>query len=529
MKRLSAAVFVVLLVLSIGDLVPMGSAHTSLTRSGGTTPGPTLITPPPVNVCALLGKPTMTSTSPAANTITVGSTNISATFTTNMNAATSNSFVVIGNQTGQRSGLYSGAGSATLTLDPGIDLRRGEQVEFTLAAAVSSTTNKPLCVPRVVRFRAATANTGANNGTFFPSVNYNPNGLGPRSVTSGDFNGDGNLDLAVANQDINKVTFMYGQGGGTFTCVQGFGTCFFPSWVTGSQPVWITTGDFNNDGKLDVATSNRSTDNVSVLLNTGNSPTGYAYFNTSSFAASFSPDFIAAGDLNADGKTDLVTSSYAAKKLAVLINGGNGTFGAPSLYGTGESPQIALGDFNGDGRLDVAATDPDTDKILVWVGKGDGSLTAKGGFAADTNVWAIATADVNNDAKLDLVTANHGVAPKNVSVYLGDGNGTFTLLSHLAIGGFQTSDAIDLLDLNGDGALDVVVADRSKQIAVLLGNGTGSFGPGAVFATSANQAQPFSITSGDFNSDGDIDLATANYPENNSGVAGSISVLSNQP
>jgi FG-GAP-like repeat len=496
---------------------------------GPSVPSPNPTVAPNLDPCVLQGRPRFASASPAANTIASPAVNIGAGFTSTMTSANAANFVVRGMQTGWRPGLFGGGGTNALSLDPTADFRAGEHIEVTLTKGLMSTGGKPLCAARVFRIRAATSNTGPANGTFAPPTNLFPNGFGYRSIVSGDFNADSKLDLAVANQDINKVTFLYGKGDGTFVCILGFGSCFYPSYTVGSQPNSIVADDFNNDGRLDLATTNGSTNDVSVLLNTGNADLGYALYNHTTFASSAAPSFITTGDLNADGKADIVTSSYGAKRIAVLLNDGSGTFGAPTLYVTGESPSLVLADFTNDGALDLVATDPDTDQFLVRRGKGDGTFLGSAGITAGSNVWGITSADINNDGKLDIVTTNHQVGPKNVSVLFGNGNLTFGPPTYLAVSGFDLSDTVVVADLNGDAQLDMAVVDRSNAIAVLINTGGGTFGAAATFATGSAQTDPFSLTVGDFNADGDLDLATANYPEYQSGVAGSVSVLTNQP
>ena len=285
--------------------------------------------------------------------------------------------------------------------------------------------------------------------TFDAAVNYGV-GTSPRSVTTGDFNNDGNIDLAVANYNSSNVSILLGNGNGTFQAAVNYGT--------GANPRSVTTGDFNNDGNIDLAIANSNfAGNVSVLLGNGDG-TFQAAVN---YGAGTLPYSITAGDFNNDGNTDLAVANNFGGIVSILLGNGDGTFQAAVNYGAGLFPySITTGDFNNDGNADLAVDNNGGSNVSVLLGNGNGTFQAAVNFGAGTAPYSVITGDFNNDGNTDLAVANNG--GNDVSVLLGNGNGTF-------------------------------------QAALNYGAGTG----------------PYSVITGDFDNDGDTDLAVANNGSNN--------------
>ncbi len=148
-------------------------------------------------------------------------------------------------------------------------------------------------------------------------------GIGPRSVAIGDLNGDGKLDLAVANDSTNTVSVLLGDGDGTFKTKRDYDT--------GSDPSSIAIGDLNGDGKPDLAVANEGSATVSVLLGNGDGTFGAK----TDYDTGIAPYSVAIGDLNGDGKPDLGVANEGSATVSVLLGNGNGTFGAKTDYGTG--------------------------------------------------------------------------------------------------------------------------------------------------------------------------------------------------
>jgi hypothetical protein len=271
----------------------------------------------------------------------------------------------------------------------------------------------------------------------------------------------------------------------------------------GAEPKSVVSADFNNDGKTDLATANRSAGTLSILLGQGNGNFSAAA-NVAVGGETFS---LAVGDFNNDAKSDLVVAKISNGSVSLLLGDGAGGFGTPSNFSFGENPaSIAVGDFNGDGKADIAVADAGFNQggVYVLLGTGTGSFGAATKFTAGLRPRAVATGDFNSDGKIDLAVANVGANFNKVSVLLGAGNGTFGAPTHFAAGSSPIDVAVS--DLNNDGKSDLAVVNTdSNNVSILLGNGSGSFGPATNFA--AGTSFPLSVTVGDFNVDGKKDLA----------------------
>ena len=349
--------------------------------------------------------------------------------------------------------------------------------------------------------------------SFAPAANFAA-GNGPQLMAVGDFNGDGKRDLAVPNVNADSVTILLGNGSGSFTSGG--------SYTVGHQPTSAAAGDFNGDGKLDLAVVNFTsfgTGDMSILIGTGmgtfGAPTSYRViaFNNS----------VTVSDLNNDGKLDIVAGTYSENlgNVKVLLGDGTGNFGAIADFGgNGDGYSAVVGDFNSDGKRDVAiAINSEVGqlfgtgtRIQVLLGDGSGGFGAATNFAVGTGPTSIAVGDLNGDGKLDLAVAN--VESDNVSVLLGNGVGGFEAAANFTVQDFPNSVALG--DLNGDGKPDLAVSNaRSNTVSVLLGNGSGSFSTPTNFAVGTS---PGSVVVSDFNGDNKSDLAIANFGSDNVSV-----------
>lgn len=326
--------------------------------------------------------------------------------------------------------------------------------------------------------------------SFGPVQNFTAGSL-PIAVAVGDFNLDGKSDLATANEQSNTASVLLGNGSGSFGAPTNF--------AVGSFPTSIAVGDFNSDGKTDLVVGNFFSNSVSVLLGNGAGGFGPA---VNLPVASF-PTSVAVADFNLDGKPDLATSNFNnGHNVSVLLGNGAGGFGAAVNFGGGESStSIAVNDFNLDGRPDLAVADASLGQVLVMLGNGSGGFGAAIGRSVGAAPRSVAAGDFNLDGLPDLAVANGN--SNDVAVLLGDGGGLFGAVHIFPVGNFPLS--VMVADYDLDGKPDLVTANAlSNNVSLLLGNGSGSFGSSINLAVGTF---PTRTAVGDFNLDGKPDLA----------------------
>src|SRR6266702_2455804 len=322
----------------------------------------------------------------------------------------------------------------------------------------------------------ALAQTAPQTPLFNPQTEYIAGSKnGPSGIAVGDFNGDGKLDLAVVNFGDWNIYVLLGNGDGTFQAAR---SVYFASG--GGFPWYVVTADFNGDGKLDLAVSNYGDNSFSVLLGNGDG----TFQPPRTLPIGPNPWYFAVGDFNGDGKLDLAVDDYGcpldcnsspSNTVTVLLGNGDGTFlPAPSLT-VGNGPAgVVVGDFNGDGKPDLAVANLNDNTLSVLLGNGDGTFQAPHTFADPgmTHPYFVAIGDFNRDGKQDLVVTNHLFA--TVSVLLGNGDGTFQAAQDFAVDNDPVYVTVN--DFNGDAAPDLASANlHAIAISVLLGNaGTGS-------------------------------------------------------
>jgi len=367
-----------------------------------------------------------------------------------------------------------------------------------------------------ITVRNPTPGGGVSNTVYFqvrrakPSIAFNNASYGvgqePFEITSADFNGDSNQDLAVANVSGDNVSILLGKANGTFNSST--------EYPAGPFPVALVAGDFNHDHLMDLAVanggnaSNGKPGTVSVLL----TKKGGGFESPITTPCGTGPIAIVAGDFNGDGRLDIGVADYNlsfGNTVAVLLGRGDGTFKNFVTYQTGAAPEgLATADVNGDGILDLVTANEVDDTVSVLLGNGDGTFQGNLNYAVGGAPIAVAIADVNRDNKPDLAVAN--LTGDSVSVLLGNADGTFQ--AHVDYPVSEGPVAVTIADFNGDNRQDLAVVDETAgSVSLLLGKGDGTFHPAA---DSFAGSEPQGVTFADFNHDGRLDLATVNVFSN---------------
>jgi ABC-type anion transport system duplicated permease subunit len=330
---------------------------------------------------------------------------------------------------------------------------------------------------------------------------------GSAGVAVGDFNGDGKLDMAVTNSNDATLHIYLGVGGGTFTAGQVI------SIGNGSSA--IAVGDFNGDGKLDLATAYYGDNTVTVLLGNGN---GTFTATGTSPGTGAGPNGIATGDFNGDGNADLAVANSVDGTVTILHGDGLGGFTAVSTPSVGNWPvSIAVGDFNHDGNLDLAVANLNGNTVTILLGAGNGTFTAAAASPVTGNGPSfIVAGDFNGDGKIDLATANQN--DNTVTVLLGNNDGSFAPTVASPASGSNPL-ALAVADFNHDGKVDLAVTNyNDSTVTVLLGNGDGTFTLAASPSTGLANSDPQGIAIGDFNGDGYPDIVATNANFQNAAV-----------
>ncbi len=349
--------------------------------------------------------------------------------------------------------------------------------------------------------------SGVNPFGLSPPTDYSV-GNDPVSIINADLDGDGFLDLAVANLTDNTVSVLLGNNDGTF----GTRT----NYSVGTSPRSVVLGDANNDGRLDILTANSGSNTISILLATSSGG-----FNSAiSVDAADSLESLAVGDVNNDDINDIVFTNTDGNTFSLLLGQSktSASFANAVVTMVGNHPvSILLADFNKDSNLDVATANRDDNTASVLLGNGRGQFTSQIAYAVGGGPQAITAGILTGDPAeatkyTDLVIASR--YSSTVTVLVNNLNGSFTSAGQFAAGTWSAAVAIG--DINGDNLADLVTADEgSNTISVLSGRGDGTFGPPVPYSVGT---YPDDVTLGDFDSDGHLDIAAANHLDNDVSV-----------
>lgn len=397
------------------------------------------------------------------------------------------------------------AGADTLIGGGGGDSLDGGDGDDVVQSRVSTTASLP-----TISISDAVLNEGTPPPLFNPAQSFLVGGGATSAiddVTVADFNGDGRPDVAVVTRS-QSVRVMLNNGSGGFTSAGSFP---ITSLAAGVYSLGITSGDFNSDGRIDLATSNFNDSTVSVLM--GNGDGTFANQVLLSLPANSLPWEIVAADITGDGRLDLVTANVVGRSVSVFVNNGSGAFSTrlDTPTGANTNPRgLTARDLDGDGDLDVAVTCNASAELKILRNSG-GTLSVSSTLAVGALPESVVALDVDQDGDLDLAVSN--LSNRNISILQNDGTATFTALSTLPL---QIGFVYDLAvgDFNQDSISDLVVGNSNgtDEVMVYLGNGNGTFQPRIDIQFSPSTGVVGGgIAVADLNGDGFQDLAGGSF------------------
>ncbi|MGE0488607.1 MAG: FG-GAP repeat domain-containing protein [Vulcanimicrobiota bacterium] len=303
----------------------------------------------------------------------------------------------------------------------------------------------------------------------FDAPSFLPGGVFPSSFAIADFNEDAKPDLVFSD----SLAASFGAPGRIYVGLgHGDGTYDRPFVLeVGTGPYWITTGDFNQDEHVDLATANR--DDLSIVLGKGDGT--FQPAQALSLSGATGALAIKVADLNGDTNLDLVTANFSSHNASVVLGLGNGSFLPAVNYSLGSGPVDILAiDTNGDQKLDLVSANSNDDNLSILLGVGDGTFVAGSGLAAGDSPWFLGSADFNHDQRADLVAVNG--LDNTISVYLTLGSTGFAMPQTYPVG--ETPYSVSVNDLNGDGQPDLLVTNAvDSDFSILLGRSGGAFDP----------------------------------------------------
>lgn len=347
-------------------------------------------------------------------------------------------------------------------------------------------------------------------GSFGAVALFSTAGKVPNTLTAGDLDGDGDLDLVSTDRTDGTVSVLTNGGNATFTTSRSYAGA-------GNYLARAVLGDFDGDRALDVSVG--ASCSSSILFNRGGTLLAARNFATGGEASA-----VALGDLDSDGDLDVIAvdSTGLDTGISVLKNKGNGGLGAPRRYPS-PSPSglvsgFASGDFDGDGDLDLAVAEYFSGIIQVLSNNGKGTFVATANFNAGSAISSLSVGDLDSDGDLDLLAASRN---DYISVFR-NGGGTFGAPRRFSFyidnGNDLANAQVVLGDIDGDGDLDLVAPQfNSNRLGILKNNGDGTFATNTTYLSV--DGRPLGVVGADFDGDGDLDLAVTVTVSNGSIVS----------
>ncbi|HKV26494.1 MAG TPA: FG-GAP-like repeat-containing protein [Candidatus Acidoferrum sp.] len=369
----------------------------------------------------------------------------------------------------------------------------------------------------------ATSIPGITN-SILPSTSYNV-GVGPVALTAADFRNLGQLDLAVVNDMDNTLSILANQGVGTFIASANSPIALGPARSSPPPvPPAIASAAFTSSGFHDLLVTDPVNNTVQVLLSNGDDT--FTAASGSPIHVGNQPSSIVTGDFNGDGKQDFVVTNFTDNTFSLYLGNGDGTFsqaaGSPFALPSGVTGPIAMtaADFNSDGSQDLAIVNETTNNLSILLGNGNGTFAqaSNSPIAVGKAPVAIASGDLNTDSRPDLAVVNQ--SDNTLTVLFGNGDGTFTPATNSPLATGQTPTSVAIADFNGDGHPDTAVtAPVTDSIAVYLGLGQGLFASPFELPVGTN---PTALIAAGLTGASLPDVAVTDNP---SGSAGQVTVI----
>jgi len=377
------------------------------------------------------------------------------------------SFSAFGKWSGPVSGTYSFAnGDREVTLNPERPFSAGEVVTVMLSHNIRAANGDPLRAAGYAWTFWVASRRAANE--FILSQNFSTRS-GQNTRTYGgigtDLNADGFLDITLTNEDTSDVRVFMNSADG-----EGMYNNFLqPPQPVGAVPSPCEPADFNGDGHVDMCIANTGGASVSILLGAGDG----TWLSHTQIGVGSLPRGIAAFDADGDGDADVVNTNANSNNLSIIFNNGSGIFSAPTFFDAGVNQEWALAaaDMNEDGILDLVVGARNGEQISILLGNGDGTFTFASSRSSGGRTWMVNCGDVNGDGHDDVVAANS--QSNNGAILLGDGAGNLGPATTYVTDPFPL--ATDIGDLDGDGDLDWATSSFSGDWWIFENDGAGNF------------------------------------------------------